>query len=84
MQTIGPMKLALIFALVATPALAGEMNSAGLPAGVTCDQVRATVVQIGKVKALALAIEHGATLKQVRAGRRCLISNDVIVASGRS
>jgi hypothetical protein len=83
MEVVRPIRLGFVLAVLVTPASAGERDSAGLPAGVTCEQVRATVAQIGKVKALALAIEHGATLQQVRAGRRCLISNDVVVASGR-
>lgn len=71
--------LALIIAILATPALAAERSAARLPDGITCDQVRATVAEIGKVKALALAIEHGATLQQIRAGRKCM--SEVVVSN---
>lgn len=37
-----------------------------------CEQVRAFVAQHGKVRALAIAISHGATWKQIREAKKCL------------
>ena len=38
----------------------------------TCEDVRRIVAEHGKVKALAMAIEAGATWAQIRAARQCL------------
>ena len=39
----------------------------------TCEQVRAYVKEHGKAKAIAYAIKHGATWKQIlEASRKCL------------
>lgn len=38
----------------------------------TCEEVRAYVAQHGKAKALAFAIKHGATWKQIREAKKCL------------
>lgn len=59
------------------PALAGELNSeteipGSLPYGFTCDQVRSFVNVHGRFKALAWAVEQGATVGQIAAARRCL------------
>lgn len=43
-----------------------------LPLGYTCDDVRSAVAEYGKIKALALAIEKGATWRQLREARKCL------------
>jgi hypothetical protein len=43
-----------------------------LPNGLTCEDVRRTVAEIGKVRALALALENGVTFAQIREARRCL------------
>lgn len=56
-------ELAIILALAAEP---------DLPAGATCEQVRALVAEHGKPKALAWALRHGYSWKQIREARRCL------------
>ncbi len=38
----------------------------------TCEDVRRIVAEQGKIKALALAIENGATWRQLREARKCL------------
>lgn len=43
-----------------------------LPNGISCEDVRAKVAELGRVKALALAFENGATWKQIRQAMRCL------------
>jgi hypothetical protein len=63
--------VALISASCATPAAAVEAPS-GPPAGITCEDVRAKVAELGRIKALAMAIQMGATWKQIAAARRCL------------
>jgi hypothetical protein len=73
-------RLILIFSVLGTPVVAADKVTAGLPDGITCEQVRATVAQIGRLKAMALAIEHGATFQQIRAGRKCM---NEVVASNR-
>jgi hypothetical protein len=55
--------------LVIILALSSEPD---LPAGVTCDQVRALVAEHGKPRALAWALRHGYSWKQIREARRCL------------
>lgn len=40
-------------------------HAADLPDGVSCEQVRSLVAEHGKVKALAWAIEHGLSLRQI-------------------
>jgi hypothetical protein len=55
--------------LFAAAALADEPK---LPAGYSCEDVRAKVAELGRVKALALALESGATWKQIREARKCL------------
>jgi len=51
------------------PALA-EQNP---PTFYDCQTVRAFVAEHGKVKALALALERGATWQQIKAARKCLV-----------
>lgn len=53
----------------ASPAMADEPK---LLSGITCTEVRAKVAELGKIKALALALENGATFRQIREARRCL------------
>lgn len=43
-----------------------------LPQGVTCDQVREGVRQMGKWKAIAWALEHGYSWGHIRAAKECL------------
>jgi hypothetical protein len=43
-----------------------------LPAGYSCVDVRRVVDEVGKVRALVLAVEHGATWAQIKAARACL------------
>jgi hypothetical protein len=63
--------VALISAVYATSAEAVDAPS-GLPAGITCEDVRAKVAELGRIKALTMAIQMGATWKQIAAARRCL------------
>lgn len=42
----------------------------GLPDGITCEMVREKVAEHGKVKALAWAIEHGLSIRQIYLIRR--------------
>jgi hypothetical protein len=42
----------------------------GLPDGITCEMVREKVAEHGKVKALAWAIEHGISIRQIYLIRR--------------
>jgi hypothetical protein len=37
-----------------------------------CDEVRAYVAKHGRAKALAYAIKHGATWREIAAARKCL------------
>jgi hypothetical protein len=64
--------LALLMTMGVISAAAAEEPPAGLPTGITCDDVRAKVAELGKIKALAMAIEKGATWRQLAAARRCL------------
>jgi hypothetical protein len=64
--------VALVLLALAGPVLAADPPR--LPEGVTCDHVRAVVKEHGKVKALAMALQHGATAAEIRAGWRCLKS----------
>ena len=43
-----------------------------LPAGITCEFVRAKVMELGYIGALAQAKYHGATWSQIREARKCL------------
>jgi hypothetical protein len=56
---------AIFLALILTisPAQAHTFN---------CDQVRSYVAQHGKAKALAAAVKHGATWREIVAARKCL------------
>ena len=59
-------KTALVVAflcLLSFPAKSHQFN---------CDEVRAYVAQYGKAKALAAAIKHGATWREIADARRCL------------
>lgn len=57
-------------------ALLGSVKAADikLPDGVTCEDVRRVVAEKGKVRALALALENGATWTQIKEARKCLKS----------
>lgn len=62
--------IALMLAVILiTAAFADEP---ALPAGITCDYVRAKGAEIGKVRALALALANGATSAQIREAKKCL------------
>ena len=54
---------AIVFLCLITPAQAHQFN---------CDEVRAYVAQYGKAKAMAAAIKHGATWREIMEARRCL------------
>jgi hypothetical protein len=41
-----------------------------LPNGYTCDDVRRTVAEIGRLRAIALALENGLSLSQINQIRR--------------
>jgi hypothetical protein len=43
-----------------------------LPNGVTCEVVRDIVAQIGRFRALALALANGASAEQIREAKKCL------------
>ncbi len=59
----------LALLLMMGPAIAAEPV---LPYGFTCEQVRSFVNVHGRWKALAWAVEQGATVGQIAAARRCL------------
>lgn len=59
--------VAVVFlCLIAFPAQAHQFS---------CDEVRSYVAQHGKAKALAAAIKHGATWREVYEARKCLQPN---------
>lgn len=64
--------MAVAVTLVASPAIAADRDRTDMPPGISCEQVRAAVAEYGRIKALALALEHGATWTQIKAARRCL------------
>ena len=69
------MKIVLASAFIATTTLTLGSAARADDAqqyGYSCEQVRAFVSSNGKVKALALAIENGATWAQISAAKRCL------------
>lgn len=47
-------------------------NEPKLPNGYTCQDVRAKVAELGYVAALALALQNGASWRQLREARKCL------------
>lgn len=59
--------LIALFVVLASAALAGDK-----PLQYDCTSVRAFVAEHGKVKALALALENGATWRQIVLAKRCL------------
>ncbi len=61
--------VATAIVVLATSAHADEPK---LPAGYTCEDVRSIVSEVGKIKALAMAFEAGATWRQVNEARKCL------------
>ncbi len=63
----------LVLIAVGVHAWAAE---ASLPYGFTCDQVRSFVNVHGRWKALAWAVEQGATVGQINAARRCLTAKE--------
>jgi hypothetical protein len=74
MRIIAPWvaSLAVGLCLGASPANAANRPEPKLPDGITCEMVRSAVAEHGKIKAAAMAIEHGATWDQLRAARKCL------------
>ena len=52
--------------LIVSPAHSHQFN---------CNDVRAYVAQYGRAKALAYAIKHGATWREINEGRKCLQPN---------
>lgn len=63
---------AAIFAIALTLALPAFASEPKLPPGVTCADVRAKVAEMGKIRALAFALENGATWRDIREARKCL------------
>lgn len=57
--------IASLILLLTRPARAADM-----PEGITCEMVRDKVAEHGKVKALAWAIEHGFSIRQIWQIRR--------------
>jgi hypothetical protein len=55
--------MAIVFLCLTSPAQAHQFN---------CDEVRAYVAQHGRAKALAAAIHHGATWREILVARKCL------------
>jgi hypothetical protein len=53
----------VVLCLIAFPAQAFQ---------VSCDDVRAYVAKYGRIKAIAFAIENGATWHDIREARKCL------------
>lgn len=43
-----------------------------LPDGITCEQVKSLVAEHGKAVAMAWALRHGYSWKQIKEARRCL------------
>jgi hypothetical protein len=61
-----------ILALALCIPISAHADEPKLPNGLTCEDVRRTVAEIGKVRALALALENGASFAQIREARKCL------------
>lgn len=59
-------------ALFIWPAACLGADDPKLPNGVTCEDIRRTVAEVGRVRAVALAIENGATWAQIREASKCL------------
>ncbi len=53
-----------LFCLIAFPSQAQDLPD--------CETIRAFVAQYGRIKAIAFAIEHGATWQQIKEARKCL------------
>ncbi len=56
---------AVLFCLIAFPSQAQDFP-------IDCKIIRAFVAEHGKLKAIAYAIEHGATWQQIKEARKCL------------
>lgn len=64
---------AALLCLAASLAFAAEAAPPPqLPAGFSCADVRAKVSELGRIRAVALALENGATWAQIREARKCL------------
>lgn len=61
--------LVAVALMLITPARAAETT---LPAGYSCDDVRAMVEKYGRTKAIRIAKRNGATPEQIAAAERCL------------
>lgn len=68
----GWLVVGLAIAALLTVAGKARADEPKLPAGYSCDDVRAKVAELGRVGAIALALKNGATLKQLREARKCL------------
>jgi hypothetical protein len=61
--------LIALFIMVAATAFAGDPK---LPAGISCADVRAKVAELGWLRAVAFALEQGASWRQIRDAKKCL------------
>jgi hypothetical protein len=62
----------LIALVVVCAAALAHAADPKLPPAYDCPTIRAFVAEHGKVKALAMALESGATWKQISQARKCL------------
>ena len=60
------------FIVLVAASLAHAKDEPKLPQGITCAYIRERVAELGRVKALALAIQAGASWHDIREGRKCL------------
>jgi len=58
--------------IIAAVILAALSTDPQLPAGVTCEQIKALVAEYGKVRSLTWAVRQGYSWPQIRAAKRCL------------
>lgn len=65
------MKSLLLVAALLWP-IPANAEDPKLPNGYTCEDVRRAVEELGRVKALAIAIEKRATWRQIQQARKCL------------
>jgi hypothetical protein len=71
-QRRGWVVVALSALVLITVCARAHADDPKLPAGYSCDDVRRVVAEHGKVKAIAMALEAGATLQQINDARKCL------------
>jgi hypothetical protein len=62
----------IAFVLVCGAAAMAHGREPELPPGVSCADVREKIAELGRFKAVAAAIERGATWHQIREALKCL------------